>query len=360
MPKRTHAPDIVLRADPRRVDTAKALLVMVTVAESPARAEHRFERIMDRCGESLDFMEATFSAAQALRDLGTIDQAEAAYIFSSLYSAWEDQYEENDRVIQKLLQGYVNRPSEEPPPQTEATDKDPRLEKLLDRMSRRKWELESSFHRVRGETSLSHMILENPGQYQELCVNGQFSLAIEDRFPPEDDATAEPDAKRVALITERIIALAATETGRETLRAWQEFAEAEMGGDAAAGAAAVQRVRELGLVSADEAVGLMDTVLGGVMSSAIEADRECARLRLAIDAVRERYGLDYEGRLSDGTVHPEWTFFDRQHERRANGVMAYWLRRYGEHRSANLLVENPAEYHRLVDEVSVGAWGGPS
>ena len=39
--------------------------------------------------------------------------------------------------------------------------------------------------------------------------------------------------------------------------------------------------------------------------------------------------------------------------------MANCLRQFGEHRSANLLLENPAEYERLVNEVSVGAWGAP-
>lgn len=313
---------------------------------------------MTRAGESREFMEAAFTATQALRDLGTIDQAEAAYVFGELYAAWEDRYEKNDRVIQQLLQSFVDRPWPAEPARA-GEGKEAPHEKLLDRLSRRKWELESLFHRVRGEFALSHMILENPDQFGMLRATGQLSLGIEDRFPPDDDATAEPDPKRVALITERIIALAATETGRETLRAWQDFVDAELGDDATSGVAAVQRVRELGLISADEAVGLMDTVLGGVIPSAIEADRECARLRLAIDTLRLKHGLDHEGRLPDGTEHPDWTFLDRQHERRANGVMAVWLRRYGEHRSANLLVDNPAEYYRLVNEVTVGAWGGP-
>jgi hypothetical protein len=356
MPASDITPGLVTRPDPRRVDAARALLVTVTVAGSAATADRRFDRLMQRAGESLELMEATFTAAQSLRDLGTIDQAEAAHIFSELYAAWEETYDGNDRLTQQLLAAHVEQMQED---QSASQGNVPPHEKLIDRLMRRKRELESMFHRARGEFALSHMILENPEQYLHLSVTGQMSLLIEERFPPEDEPAAEPDAKRVALTTERIIALAATETGRETLRAWHEFVEAELAGDAASGAAAVQRVRELALVTADEAVGLMEAVLDGVMSSAVEADRECARLQLAIDAVRARHGLDHNGRLPDGTEHPEWKYLERQRERRANGVMAGCLRRYGEHRSANLLVENPAEYHRLVEEVSVGAWGRP-
>jgi hypothetical protein len=83
------------------------------------------------------------------------------------------------------------------------------------------------------------------------------------------------------------------------------------------------------------------------------------RLQQAIDAVRTQHGLDHNGLLPDGTEHPDWKYFDRQRERRANGVMASCLRQFGEHRSANLLLENAAEYERLVNDVSVGAWGAP-
>jgi hypothetical protein len=353
MSKRAISPDLVTRPDAGRVEIAKARLVVVTLAESPTKAADRFERLTDRASRSLTYMEATFSAAQALRDVGTIDHEEAAYIFNELFSAWEDVYDKHDPVTQQILSSQVER-MERKESASEAS-----VRKHLDRLLRRGRELESTFLRVRGELALSHMILENPEQYAHLCVAGQMSLLREEDFAPHDEIAAEPDAKRVALITERILSLAATETGRETLRAWHAFAEAELAGDAASGAAAVQRVRELGLITADEAVGLMDTVLGSVMSTAIEIDRECARLQRAIDAVRAQHGLDYNGCLPDGTEHPDWKYLDRQRERRANGVVASCLRRFGEHRSANLMLENPAEYDRLVNDVSVGAWGQP-
>ena len=354
MSKRAITPDLVTLPASRRVEIAKARLVVATLAESPSMASRRFDRLTELAGQSLESMEATFLAAQALRDLGTIDHDEAAYIFSELFSVWEDVYDQNDHVTQHILHSQVERMERQKTPISEAS-----IKKHLDRLLRRGRELESTFLRVRGELALSHMILENPEQYSKLTVEGQMSLLRDDDFTSDDEKVIEPDAKRVALITERIISLAATETGRETLRAWHAFAEAELAGDAASGAAAVQRVRELGLVSADEAVGLMDTVLGGVMSSAIEVDRECARLQRAIEVVRAQHGLDHNGCLPNGTEHPDWKYLDRQRERRANGVMAMWLRRFGEHRMANLLLENPAEYERLVNEVSVGAWGRP-
>ena len=353
MTKRPITPEVVIRPDPRRVELAKARLVVATLAESPTSAADRFDNLTERAGRSLEQMEATFRAVQALRDLGVIDQDEAAYLFNELFSVWEDVYDKHDPVTQQLLSSYVDRMD-----RGESTS-EASIKKHLDKMLRRGRELESTFLRVRGELALSHMILENPEQYGHICVEGQMLLLREDTFPENDDVSTEPDLKRVALITERILSLAATETGRETLRAWHAFAEAEMAGDAASGAAAVQRVRELGLISADEAVGLMDTVLGSVMSTAIEVDREGARLRRAIEAVRAQHGLDHNGCLPDGSEHPDWKYLDRQHERRANGVMANCLRRYGEHRSANLLLEKPDEYQRLVNEVSVGAWGQP-
>jgi hypothetical protein len=354
--ERAITPDLVTPPNTRRVEVAKARLVVVTASESATTAARRFDRVMDRASQSLEHMEATFRAAQALRDVGTIDQAEAAHIFSGLYSVWEEVYEKNDPVTQKLLSSHIEEIERA---ESTSQSREASINKHLDRLLRRGRELESIFHRVRGEISLSHMILENQEQYRDLCTAGEASLLHAEDFLPDTDVAAEPDAQRVALITERIISLAATETGRETLRAWHAFAEAELAGDAASSVAAVQRVRELGLVSADEAVGLMDTVLTGVMSTAIEVDRECARLQRAIDAVRARHGLDHNGRLPNGAEHPEWTYLDRQRERRGNGIMADCLRRFGEHRSANLLVENPAEYDRLVNEVSVGAWGRP-
>jgi hypothetical protein len=94
---------------------------------------------------------------------------------------------------------------------------------------------------------------------------------------------------------------------------------------------------------------LIDAYLLATFRSAWESDAECERLRQAISAVKHAHGLAADEAFADGHGPFEVKVLAAQLERRMNGVMAFWLRQYGEHRLASLLVDRPDEYERLVE-----------
>lgn len=55
-----------------------------------------------------------------------------------------------------------------------------------------------------------------------------------------------------------------------------------------------------------------------------------------------------EGAFAPGQEPFELRVLTARLDQRTNGIMAFWLRRSGEHQLANLLVERPEEYERLV------------
>jgi len=328
-------------------------LTAVAEAETVEEAEHRLDRLVDRVAMSSEDTEAAFAAAQALRDLGTFDLAEAACVFDLLYEAGEEDYEDADPELQRILKTVSEIGVRT------AGDLAGDLSRLQQAVGRRMDQLRAEFHRARGEQVLADMIVGDDAEYRSLTLSGYDSL-VSDKPGVDESLATEPNPKKVALISERILALAASETGRETYQEWGALADASDLGDPASDVAAIRSVRALGLVTDHEAMNLIHVFLDAAFGTAINADRQCASLRRAMEAIEHAHGLADGQSFPDGAAPFEWRALERQLERRADGVMACCLRRYGEHAMANLLVEQRAEYYRIVEEeLGIGAWGAP-
>jgi hypothetical protein len=336
------------------------VLTAVVEAETTEESEARFDQFMARAAKSLENTETAFAAAQALRDLDVIERAETACLLESLYQALQEEYEEADPALQRIqdeIGALATR-------RAEGTAADPAAEnaeeaRLQHALARRMEELKAEFHRARGEDAFADLIVSNPSEYLALTVAGYDSL-VEHKVPADQCETPPPDPKKVALISERIIGLAASETGRETLRKWRALSATGDGTDPASDVVAVQNVRALGLISEPEAMELVHSFLDSAFSCAIDADRQCVRLRKAMEAIEAARGLESGGTFAEGTAPPEWKILEQQLERRIDGVMAGCLRRFGEHKMANLLIERREEFYRIVSEgKGIGAWGVP-
>src|SRR5579884_876797 len=103
MPRSTRRADTVVRPDWKRVRAAMRRLTAVAEAETIEEAEHRLDRFVDRVTMSPEDTEAAFAAAQTLRDLGTFDLAEAACVFDLVYEVAEEDYEDADPELQRIL-----------------------------------------------------------------------------------------------------------------------------------------------------------------------------------------------------------------------------------------------------------------
>ena len=352
MPRSTRRADSVVRPDWKRVRSAMRRLTSVVEAETIEEAERGLDRLIDRVTASPENTEAAFAAAQTLRDLGTIDLAEAACVFDLLYEADEEDYEDADPELQRILK-TVSRAA----PRSEAAAADD-IKRFHQAVSRRMDELRSEFHRARGEHAIAALILRDEAEYHTLVATGYDSLVC-DKPSADESLSVEPDPKKVAVLCERIIALAASETGRETYQQWEALVDASDLRDPASDVAAVRNVRTLGLVTEHEAMNLIHAFLDAAFVAAISADRPCAALRRAMEALEHAHGLAEGTSFPEGEAPFEWRVLESRLERRAEGVMACCLRRHGEHAMANLLVEHRAEYYRIVDELGIGAWGAP-
>ena len=324
------------------------LLTAVANAVTAAEAEKRFDQFLFRVEKTAEYAEAGFAAAQALRDLETIEPFEAAYVFESIYDVLADEIEGNDAELAALVQAYVDvlLASEQARARARAAD------------TLRRAELRAEFLEARGEWTLATMLLEQQDAYADMCAEGTISL-VEGKQSPDVGIPPHPNRQTTALIGERIIALAATETGPETLQQWHALVDALRDDDPASGVAAVRTMREIGVLSFEESIGLIDEIVGGLAINAIDADRDCARWERQMAAIKKASGVGEDGNFPPGAEPFEWKALEARRERRTDRIMAVCLRRYGEHRMANLLIENPAEYSRIQNDVSIGAWGAP-
>ena len=352
--------DDVVRPDWKRVRATMRVLASVVESETAEESEARFDQFMARAAKSLEHTETAVAATQALRDLGVIDRAETACLLESLYQPLQEEYEEADpglrRIEEEIGALAVRRIRGNPDDPAAESAEEARLQHAL---ARRMEELKAEFHRARGEDGFADLILNSPSEYLTLTVAGYDSL-VDDKVPADQFATPPSDPRKVALISERIIGLAASETGRETLREWRALSATGDGTDPASDVTAVQNVRALGLISDAEAMELVHSFLDSAFSSAIDADRQCVRLRKAMEAIEVARGLENGATFERGTEPFEWRVLEQQLERRIDGIMACCLRRFGQHRMANILIERRADYYRIVNEGrGIGAWGVP-
>jgi len=180
-------------------------------------------------------------------------------------------------------------------------------------------------------------------------------MLIEGKAINASPVLGAPDPRNVALIAERILAYASLETWTEMIRQWSMIGDTSPTEDTASAVAAVQGLRSVGAVSEAEAAFLLDRFLYVTFLTACEADRECQRLYRSMESIERAHGVGVERPFTPGEEPFEWKLLDAQLDRRANRLAALWLRRYGEHRLANLILERPEEYERLVDEGM--SWG---
>jgi hypothetical protein len=138
------------------------------------------------------------------------------------------------------------------------------------------------------------------------------------------------------------------------LLAWRALCDALIGAEPFAAVAAIQSVRDIGGISFEESLVLIDMAIDPLVDDALRLDREYHRLERAIDESNRQHGIDEGDGAADETRPLAWQVLQHRRYRRADGMMAVFLRRFGEHRLANLLTTKPEEYARIRDEIGVG------
>ena len=349
MRKGSDSSDMVLAPEAADVATATRLLRNAVERESAEASDREIDHFLSRATESTELTEAAFAAIQTLRDLATLDHAEAAWLCGELFDGRLESYVDHDPTLRRAeklhIDAYVRHARASGNQKAACL---PVLEATEAAYHARESEAKAAFHRARGEERLAEMILADPEAYAELCAEGEFRLIDEKRlYPSPVMGTADP--KKAALIAERILAYGSLEAP-EMFRQCSMINDTAPPEDAASAIAAVQNLRSLGAISEAEAAYLVDNSLAGTFMKAWGADRECVRLRREMEAIDRANAAPVRRWIGDGHEPFEWKVLNAEFERRATRLMAFWLRRYGEHRLANLVLERPDEYHQLVDE----------
>lgn len=126
--------------DARTVQMAMHRLLATTASQNRHAVKRRIDEFVDRAAQSPYTIDAAFAAVQTARDFGTIDRAEAAWLFRALF-------ELTTRVA------CASTPAES----------------------------EAGFYRARGEAALAEFVERRPRAHTELCSAGRRSLIVERR-----------------------------------------------------------------------------------------------------------------------------------------------------------------------------------
>ena len=331
------------------VRAAMALLNAAVEAESKEESAERFDDFLYHAERSGQFTEAAFAAVQALQDFGTIDRAEAACLFHELYDCRSERLEARDPAARRSLIAWGNAMTRdaragEDAPAAAAAQELAYEGHLADCRA-----VEAEFHRVRGEEALAEMIVTRHADHAALCSDGEFSL-VDDKGYSAPPLMWPAEPKTTAAIAERILSFAAIENVREARGRWEELHGGVPEEDTTSAIRAVQNLRQLALITESEAAHLIDSYLEWTWVLALGVDREHARLRRAQEAIEKAHGLGPTAGFPDGEEPFEWRVLEAQCDRRTAAIAAFWLRRYGEHRMARLIVEDRENYDRLVEE----------
>lgn len=331
--------------DQKRMAWAARRLTAAANAKTSEVADRRIFRLCSWATRSALNMDAAFAAVQMLRDLEAVDRAEAAYLFAELF----------DSILMKEMDDH-----EPDPDMVRAIEAGVELELISAASSDRELARTAAFHRDRGEEELADMLLHQPEAYGELRADGELSL-INDK--PSSEHAADPatppstSASTPRLLSEHVLALSATENMRDWLVAWRALCDSLRQADPPSAVAAIQGVRDIGGISFNESLILIDMAIDPVVDEALAADREYHRLQRAIDEFNRVHGID-EGDGADDEARPlGWQILQHRRNRRIDGITSVVLRRFGEHRLANLLSTKPEEYARIRDELEVGSVG---
>jgi hypothetical protein len=330
--------------DPKRMAWAARRLTAVANAKTKEAADHRLFRLCGWAARSTQNMDAAFAATQMLRDLETIDRAEAAFVFNELFDSllWAEM---DDRTPDPELVRAIE----------EGVD----LDLITAARSDQETVRTAAFHRDRGEEELADMVLHHADAYSDLRTEGEESLVIDKEWS-QIPAPVRPPPTSPPALTEHVLALSATETFKEWMAAWPAFCKSLRGTDPASAVAAVQGLRDVGSISFNESLILIDMAIDDLVDEALAADREHHRLERAIDEFDRVHGID----VADGAAEESRPLARRvlmhRLNRRIDGIKAVVLRRFGEHRLANLQATQPEEYTRIRDELQVGLSGPDS
>lgn len=180
--------DIVTRAPWSAVRAAMRLLTTVADARTTVQAERQFDKLESRAEKSSALADATYVAAQVLRDMDVLSQSEATYVFRGLFDLRSEEYSRNDAYHQAHLNAYVKEKTEQP----SAADSDECVDRLTDELIARTNVLETRFHHARGEHGLAKLLLRDADTARKLFVDGEWSL-IARKFGPDDEEDDEPD-----------------------------------------------------------------------------------------------------------------------------------------------------------------------
>jgi hypothetical protein len=224
------------------------------------------------------------------------------------------------------------------------------LEEHISAMMQRRHALEAQYHLARGETALAKMIVENYDAFGQLRAEGEIVLLDDKPTPPVLQA---PDPARVAALTEAIVRLAATENSHEAYKSHIALFEEKNKGHITSAIAAVQQAREIGVLSREESVSLLDDMVGEVVLDAMEADREIARITRRMQEITHE--LTYEVAKND----PQYIELDRRRSLKADRLTMMYYRRFGEHWIANVLRDDPLAYDEMR-QAPVGDWRSPA
>jgi hypothetical protein len=326
-----------IAVDPKWIRKVARQLTSAVSARYGNVTDLRLDRVWRWAMRSRRNLEATFAAVQMLRDLETIDRAEAAYLFSTVYDRYSrtEREERHEAAGDAILDG---------------------VEVELVRAAARAAQRTAAdiFYRERGEEELAELALRERTMYELLCTDGQHSL-FEDK-PKSKAEMAPPELPAPPRdLAERIVALAATESGRERVPVRETVNEVLGYADPAATVAAIQSVRAIGGITFDESVDLLETAIEPIVSAELDSDREYHRLQRAVTEFERRHWMDEGDGIADEARPFEWRVLEYRRIRRSEGITAVVLRRFGEHRLANLLFAKPKEYYRILDETQLGA-----
>ncbi|HEX4684259.1 MAG TPA: hypothetical protein VH277_16190 [Gemmatimonadaceae bacterium] len=326
-------PDVVLTADWPVVQKAMRAIMRGVTTANGSLADERLERITGQlAGSSARFADAAYLAVQILRDLDRIDESEAVYLLDAICDARMERFEDNDAEYQAML--LAGGP----------------LEEHISGMMQRRHALEAQYHLARGETALARMIVEDYEAFGQLRAEGEIVL-LDDK--PMPAVLEPPDPARVAALTEAIVRLAATENSHEAYKSHVALFEEKRDGHVMSAIAAVQQAREIGVLSREESVSLLDDMVGEVVLDAMEADRETARITRRMLAITQE--LTYEIAMND----PHYIELDRRRSLKADRLTVMYYRRFGEHWIANLLKDDPIAYDEMR-QAPVGDWRTPA
>jgi hypothetical protein len=347
-------PDIVVRPHPKRIARAKDWLTRAIRSRTPEQAERRIDVILDWAYHSVANAEAIYAAVQELRDLRELEPDEAACLCGEVYEIRSDRFMTHDSAYPRILALYTDASVIEgvPPGKFESW-----LVATTVALRSREVELAATYHAARGEARWAAMLRANPGEFQTLVAHGQCRLIKTGESIWEDEPLEAPDPEQTALIGQRIMALSASETLRAAFDISRVFQHTIKSSDRASGVAAVRQLREVVAISRAEWASLIDEIVVVNLRSAMECDRELMQRERELEDAKEANGVTGwpDPEPDDDMLPADVRVLEKRYLQRSLAIRATLLRRVGEHELANLVMEYPEEYDRLVEE---GAFGG--